>query len=64
MSEAPDDLVERLQVIADLRPGEMMPDWLFINPDNWSNWGDGMSNLLKEAIAEINRLRRLVYGAP
>lgn len=52
------DICERLQAVADLRPGDMLPDWLY-EEDQWGpgNWASGMSKLLREAIAEIRKLR-------
>lgn len=55
MSEAPEDIIERMQIIANLRTGDQPPPWLFRNDD--SSWADGMSRLLNDAIAEIKRLR-------
>lgn len=63
MNERPRDLLDRLQVIADLRAGQMFPGWMLDDP-NWgsNNWANGMSQLLYEAIKEIKDLRMLQDG--
>ena len=55
-TKPPEDIVDRLQAIADLERGSVVPAWLYA-PDTYS-WAEGMSKLLNEAIAEIKRLRK------
>jgi len=52
------DICERLQAIADLKAGASIPEWLY-DEGGWEvgGWNVGMSKLLREAIAEIKRLR-------
>lgn len=45
-------LLKRLDQIANFKYGEPPPDWM---PDN--NWGQPLSELCKEAAAEIRFLR-------
>lgn len=47
-------LLERLEVLANLKTGEPAPDWLAPNA-----WGPAVSQLCREAATEIKHLRQL-----
>jgi hypothetical protein len=48
------DITRKLELLANLKPGEEMPQELGGN--NW-NWGEVISGICAEALSEIQRLR-------
>lgn len=47
------ELIKKLQEVADTKPGEYPPVWLY---EDDGNWGTGLSKLLQAAIVELNKM--------
>ena len=50
------DIIEKLMELANLKNGDPLPLWLY---DDSGSWAEGMSEVLREAIEEMEALRKI-----
>lgn len=58
MSLTRDQIMQRLRQLQNMKAGEPMPDWMQQEP--YDNWGEALSELMRDAANLIERLEGAV----